>query len=160
MTKLNLKAFVQGKSIDRVVQIELVNSQKEVVSSASGAIDTTGNCEVTFSENITESVSIKISGTSVLTTISSALVEVVNGVITYDFSIDIAQAIGDNQIEISDGVWALYNGDFNQDGVIDGLDLGLFENNENNEQDEILLEDLEFNISNSIYSIGFPIPPR
>lgn len=153
MTKLDLRAVIQGKPIDRVVTIELLNKFGNVVASANSAIDVLGMSDATFSEDITEPVAIRISGGTVLATTSSALISPVNGLITYDFSIDIGQAVGDNLIEALDGVYCIYNGDFNQDGVIDALDFALFENNEQNEQDEILSKDIESNVANSVFSL-------
>lgn len=39
----------------------------------------------------------------------------------YDFTTAASQAFGDNQI-LSGTIWAMYNGDVNQDGIIDGSD--------------------------------------
>jgi len=159
MTTVNLKAIVQGKSIDRTVSINLVNTQKQGVASFLGAIDVNGNLSAEIEETITEPVRIVISsgvggsGSAILKTASSAYVSPVSNEIRYDFSIDIAQALGDNQVQISDGVWAIYNGDFNQDLSIDGSDEELFVNNENSEQDEMSLPDLQANIFNSVFAV-------
>ncbi|MEP7164511.1 MAG: choice-of-anchor D domain-containing protein [Ferruginibacter sp.] len=40
----------------------------------------------------------------------------------YDFSIAANKAMGDNQVEVEPGVWALFTGDINQDDYIDGND--------------------------------------
>jgi hypothetical protein len=50
----------------------------------------------------------------------------------YDFSIHPNQAFGANQTQIEPGLWALYSGDINQDGVVDGLDYNEWENDSNN----------------------------
>ena len=152
MTTLNLKAFVQGHSIDRTATVILKNRNGEVVAELASAIDTNGDLYVSHSETIVEPVRIGLKGNSFLEVVSSAFITPVNGEIRYDFSIDIAQALGDNQIEISEGVWAIPNGDFNQDGSIDASDMSLFENNENNEQDEMTGEELATNIFNSVYA--------
>jgi hypothetical protein len=40
----------------------------------------------------------------------------------YNFSTAASQAFGDNQLEVSSGVFAMYTGDINQDGFIDSFD--------------------------------------
>ena len=40
----------------------------------------------------------------------------------YDFTTAANRAMGDNQVEIEPGIWALYTGDLNQDDFIDGND--------------------------------------
>jgi len=56
----------------------------------------------------------------------------INGTTTYDFSVSANQAYGGNQLEMEPGVFAFYSGDINQDGVVDGLDFGDWENDNNN----------------------------
>jgi hypothetical protein len=51
---------------------------------------------------------------------------------TYDFSASSLQAYGENQVEVEPGVFALFTGDINQDGVVDGLDYNDWENDNNN----------------------------
>lgn len=43
----------------------------------------------------------------------------------YDFTTAATQAYGSNEIEVTTGVFAIYNGDCNQDGYVDPLDLSL-----------------------------------
>jgi hypothetical protein len=50
----------------------------------------------------------------------------------YDFSLQASQAYGSNQTQIAPGLFALYSGDINQDGVIDGLDYNDWETDNNN----------------------------
>ncbi len=50
----------------------------------------------------------------------------------YDFSTAANKAYAGNQMELEPGVWAIYNGDVNQDGVVDGLDYNDWENDSNN----------------------------
>ncbi len=44
----------------------------------------------------------------------------------FDFSKSNTQAYRDNQVQVEDGVWALYTGDINQDGVMGEIDFKLF----------------------------------
>jgi hypothetical protein len=47
--------------------------------------------------------------------------------VSYNFTSAANQAYGDNQVEVSTGVWALYSGDIIIDENIDLLDLGTLE---------------------------------
>ena len=52
---------------------------------------------------------------------------------TYDFTTSAAQSFGLNQIDVSgSGLFAIYNGDVNQDLVVDGLDFNDWETDNNN----------------------------
>jgi hypothetical protein len=51
---------------------------------------------------------------------------------TYNFSNALNKAYGSNQISLGGGFFAIYNGDINQDGVIDGLDYNDWEVDNNN----------------------------
>ncbi|QLH46133.1 MAG: hypothetical protein HWD58_11155 [Bacteroidota bacterium] len=44
----------------------------------------------------------------------------------------LSQAYGSNQVQVENGIWALYSGDINQDGVVDGLDYNDWESDNNN----------------------------
>jgi hypothetical protein len=52
-------------------------------------------------------------------------VAITNGT-TYDFTSAASQAYGNNQIEVTPGVYAIYSGDMNQDGSINEADLPMF----------------------------------
>lgn len=52
---------------------------------------------------------------------------------SYDFTTAAAQAYSGNQIDVNGfGLYAIYNGDVNQDGVVDGLDFNDWETDNNN----------------------------
>jgi len=46
---------------------------------------------------------------------------------SYDFTADSSKAYGDNMINVDTGIWALYNGDLNQDGSIDISDYPIWD---------------------------------
>ncbi|QLH46066.1 MAG: hypothetical protein HWD58_10795 [Bacteroidota bacterium] len=50
----------------------------------------------------------------------------------YGFQSSASQAYGSNQVEVEPGVYALFSGDINQDGVVDGLDYNDWELDNNN----------------------------
>jgi len=47
--------------------------------------------------------------------------------VLYNFTTGINQAYGENQVQVSPGVWAFYNGDINTDENIDLVDIGAIE---------------------------------
>ncbi len=49
-------------------------------------------------------------------------------IINYNFTTAASQAYGDNQIEVSPGVYAIYTGDVNRDGFVDITDLSEMDN--------------------------------
>lgn len=52
---------------------------------------------------------------------------------SYDFTSASTQAFGSNMLDVSgSGLYAIYNGDVNQDGVVDGLDFNDWETDNNN----------------------------
>ena len=57
---------------------------------------------------------------------------VIGATTNYDFTSAASKAYGGNQIEVEPGIFAIYTGDINQDGVIDGLDFNDWENDSNN----------------------------
>jgi hypothetical protein len=65
---------------------------------------------------------IVVKGTNLLQTWSALPRQIIGGTIDYDFSTAASQAYGDNMREMEPGVFAFYNGDVNQDEVIDNVD--------------------------------------
>jgi len=51
----------------------------------------------------------------------------VSAVTAYDFSNEISKAYGNNQASVGNGQYALFSGDMNQDGYVDGADYPLFD---------------------------------
>jgi hypothetical protein len=58
-----------------------------------------------------------------LMTISATPVSFASGKFNYNFTTQATKAYGSNQEMMSDGKWAFYSGDVNQDEIIDGSDL-------------------------------------
>jgi hypothetical protein len=48
--------------------------------------------------------------------------------VSYDFSTAASQAFGSNQVQVGAGIFAMWSGDINQDGVIESADYALVEN--------------------------------
>ena len=89
-----------------------------------GILKTNGEVSVIFSPTVLIGTSyyIKINHRNSLET-WSALPVLFTSTTTYLFSTNASMAFGDNMIETPDNLgWAIYNGDLNQDGSVDGLD--------------------------------------
>jgi hypothetical protein len=56
----------------------------------------------------------------------------INTINNYDFSVAANQVYGDNQREVEAGIFAIYTGDINQDGYIDGFDYPEFDTDSQN----------------------------
>lgn len=63
-----------------------------------------------------------------LATVTAAPVSFSSGSAVYNFTDQAAKAFGSNQVSTTDGKWAIYGGDINQDGKVDALDLILIDN--------------------------------
>ena len=74
---------------------------------------------------------------------------------TYDFGNTALKAYGSNQIEVENGVWALYIGDINQDGILDNNDFSIWEADAINFSTGYLASDLDGNgiVDNADFSI-------
>jgi hypothetical protein len=58
-----------------------------------------------------------------LETVSGAPVSLASPQVSYNFTTEDTQAFGDNMKEVATGVWGIYAGDVNGDGVLSGADL-------------------------------------
>jgi hypothetical protein len=62
----------------------------------------------------------------------SAMPVLISQNMLYDFSTSAAMSFGNNHLQMEPSVFAIYTGDINQDGVVDGLDYNDWENDNNN----------------------------
>jgi len=58
----------------------------------------------------------------------SAIAVAMSSTVSYDFTTSASQAYGSNQVDLGGGVYGLYNGDVNQDGIIESTDYSIMEN--------------------------------
>ncbi len=146
---LNLKAYIQGYYqgsglMENVlytqgviaapgtecdtVQIELRNSTSpyNVVSASKQVIKKNGTVTFSGTATVGQSYYIVIKHRNAIQTWSASPV-LLNENTTYDFTTAANKAYGDNQVEVSPNVWALYSGDLNADENIDLLDASLLE---------------------------------
>ena len=108
------------------IEIYLMNGTTpyEEIDHQKGVLKTNGRVSVTFSNAVIDGTSyyIKINHHNSIETWSASPV-LFNSSTTYNFSSDITQAFGSNMVATNDNLyWAIYNGDVNLDGSIDGLD--------------------------------------
>lgn len=88
---------------------------------------TNGSAEVYIPLTFNQSYYITIRHRNSLETTTASTVNFENRFFTYNFSQNASQAYGSNQIELEDGIYGIYGGDPNQDGLIDGDDLTFME---------------------------------
>ncbi|MBK7761934.1 MAG: hypothetical protein IPI46_00990 [Bacteroidetes bacterium] len=138
-----------------------------LVESAQGILHIDGTIVCNFSPNVNcHSYYIVVKHRNSVTTWSANPVKI-SPVINYNFSNAKSKAYGDNQIELENGVFALYSGDLNQDENMDLLDMaeletdmanfqyGYFSSDINGDGNVDLLDSppMEINVNNFIYSI-------
>ena len=71
---------------------------------------------------------IAVTHRSSIETVSAVPVSFAGSVISYDFTSAASQAYGNNLKAVEGGYYAIYGGDANQDGIVDGSDMALIDN--------------------------------
>jgi hypothetical protein len=141
---LTLKAFFQGLSnvggtamengsypISVTVELHNSTSPYALVESKTAVLSNVGvgSFAFTTAANGTPYYVVVKSINSVATWSGSA-VSFTAGALSYDFTSAQAQAYGSNMIQVG-AAWCIFSGDVNQDGSVDGLDLGAIDNDNN-----------------------------
>lgn len=105
--------------------------------------DSTGSSSIGFS-NAQNGIPyyIQIIHRNSIETWSFTPVPFTNDILTFDFTTSASQAYGGNMIEVSPGIFAIYSGDVNQDGIIDVSDLANIDNDAYNFSSGYLPTDL------------------
>jgi hypothetical protein len=107
------------------VQIELhkAANYNEVVYTAPGVnLNTAGQASVTVPAIHTGSYYLAVKHRNSIETVSALPLALSGTSINYDFTDNADKAFGDN-MKALDGIYVIYGGDVNQDGVVDGLDM-------------------------------------
>jgi hypothetical protein len=115
-----------GPTIADVITIELHNAIDPTITEATftnQSLNTNGSCIVTVPANLGDQYYIVIKHRNSVVTWSAIPMSFNTSIINYDFTTAASQAFGDNQIEVSIGIFAFFVGDVNQDEVIDLSDL-------------------------------------
>ena len=86
---------------------------------------------------------------------TAAMAFTAGGTTSYDFTTADNKAYADNMTEVEPGVWAMYSGDINQDGNVDGADYSLWETDYNDFASGYYPTDLngDGNVDGADYSI-------
>lgn len=104
------------------VELHNVNSPYNTLFGTVAVLHTDGTASAVFAPNVTTgNYYIAIKHRNSMETWSANPVTI-GTTTSYDFSTAANKAYGDNQVEVSTGVFAIYNGDLNQDLAIDGFD--------------------------------------
>jgi len=134
---LNLKVLIEGlydPVLNRIVNdtarvyLRNISSPYYIVDSAQAELDSAGTGKFHF-PNAFSSVAyyIVIKHRNGVETWSATGNTFTSGNLSYDFTTSSSQAYGNNQI-LKGTKYCIYNGDVNQDGIIDGSDVSLTDN--------------------------------
>ncbi|MBK6643480.1 MAG: hypothetical protein IPG39_20750 [Bacteroidetes bacterium] len=119
-----------------LVELHEIDPPYAAVYSSKEILGTDGMLEVLLPSTLNQSYYIILKHRNSLETWSSTPVAINDTLIFYDFSMDASKALGDNQIELSTGIYAIYSGDIinsivgsnpYQDGIINQADLSKLE---------------------------------
>ena len=143
-TTLNLKLFIEGyydtvtnlmtpvkanqgvgistTDVDDIT-VELHDTTTfALVATTNSILKTDGTANCTFNSNYSGSYYIAVKHRSAVQTWSATPFLLSTLPPNYDFTIIASKAYGSNMKEVETGVWAFYNGDINQDEVVDNSD--------------------------------------
>jgi bacillolysin len=125
------------------------------VASTTTTLKTDGTASAIFNSALSGSYYLAIKPRNGIKTWSSTPLAVSVSTPLYDFTTAATKAYGNNMIEIEPGVWAIYNGDMNQDGNIDNTDYTLWEVDANQFASGDFITDLngDGNVDNVDYTI-------
>ncbi|MGK4568317.1 beta strand repeat-containing protein [Flavobacterium sp. 3HN19-14] len=123
----NNQDFVSPLNQVEELTLELHNATTHaLVATTTATLHTDGTMGCTFAGAPSGSFYIAVKGSNLVETWSATPQTVGAAPLTYDFTTSAAKAYTDGSqpsvIEVEPGVWAMYSGDVNQDGVVDGSD--------------------------------------
>ena len=98
-----------------------------LVYTAVGTLHTDGHLSVTFNTAEAGSYYIAVKGSNLVQTWSAIPLAVGTTPLNYDFSTSASQAYGDNMQQVEPGVFAMYQGDFEVDDLVDLTDYSVWE---------------------------------
>ncbi len=107
------------------VQIELhkaANYNEVVYTAPDVNLNTAGQAAITVPATHTGSYYLAVKHRNSIETVSALPLALSGTTISYDFTDNAGKAFGDNMKAV-DGIYVIYGGDVNQDGVVDGLDM-------------------------------------
>lgn len=92
------------------------------------SLNTSGNATLLIPNNLSSFYYITIKNRNHIETTSALPVSFMGNIISYVFSNSVSKAFGNNMVNLS-GVFAIWGGDENQDGIVDASDMIDIENN-------------------------------
>ncbi len=151
---------------DITVELHNASAPYETLYSAAATLQSDGILSATFSGSASGSFYVAIKGVNMIETWTATPQTVGSSPLSYDFSSSASQAYEDNMREIEPGVFAIYQGDINQDGAMDNSDFDqLFPDIDNSNfgvqatdlngdgaVDNSDLDNIFSNVDNSIYA--------
>ena len=148
MTTLNLKFLVQGcydtanngLVSEQPATVKVYGAEGAVLETKTGTLATDGTLQVELSTTGAHRIGVRTWNS--LEVLTASEVDLDGTTVDYDFTDAAEKAYGDNQVEVAEGVYALYSGDVNQNGTIDESDLTLVSNASDNSQYGIVICDL------------------
>lgn len=137
------------------ISIELRDSNGSFVASTSSNLNTNGNAIALFSNLLPGLYYIGVKSSNSVRTWSATMQTVGTIPLTYDFTTSASKALGNNLVQLSNGVFGIYSGDINNDGNVDNSDYSNWEIDANNFAFGIYPTDLngDGNVDNSDFSI-------
>ena len=134
MTSVNTNQGISGNTTDvDSITVELRNAiNYQLVATTEGTLKTDGTVECNYTNSVNGSYYVVVKSKNAIETWSANPLTVGTTPLSYDFSNGSNKAFGGNMKEVSNGVWAFYSGDTNQDGLIDPSDYSMWETDANN----------------------------
>jgi hypothetical protein len=103
-----------------------------VYAEANVSLNTDGNASLVIPDMLNGTYYIKVGHRNSLALVSSSSMSFAGSSLSYDFTTSASKASGNNQVDLGGGVFGMFGGDVNQDGIIDALDLILIDNDASN----------------------------
>ncbi len=113
------------------VELHEANAPYLLVTSSKTILQTNGNANVIFDTAYSGNYYMAIKHRNTIETWSADPIFISSNT-SYDFTTSSNKAYGSNMVEIEPGIFALYTGDINQDGYIDGFDYPDFDTDSQN----------------------------
>lgn len=107
---------------------DAANYSHLIYSAGNINLSTSGAATVEIPSNFSGSYYVTIKNRNHIATVSAIPISLYEPLINYNFSNDISRAYGSNLKLLGPGVYGIFGGDENQDGVVDALDLIATEN--------------------------------
>lgn len=140
---------------DITVELHEVANPSNVVASTLARLKTNGIANCIFPP-LNGNYYVVLNHRNSIQTWSADPVTISSSPATYNFSVAANKAYGNNMIEIETGIWAIYTGDLNQDGYIDGFDYPDFDTDSQNNVSGVYVA-TDFNGDGYVDGFDYPV---